>query len=104
MAKVEFNMENVEKCLCKSCLVQSNSECVKIKMKVIQEKMAEDIDSAIVIEPSDIPGMYCATGKTTCDDLYFHEECKCGECLVFKENDLMSGKPMGYYCRDGKAI
>ena len=103
MGQVEFNMENVNKCLCKICGVQKDSSCVKGKMKIIQEKMAEDIDSAIPVQPSDVPGVYCASGKTSCDDLYFHEECKCVECPVFTENELMDSKPMGYYCRDGPA-
>ncbi len=103
MGKVEFSMENVDKCLCKICAVQANSGCGKDKMQSMQEKMSEDIDIASVIEPSDIPGVYCTIGKASCDDLYFHEECKCVECPVFKENDLISGEPVGYFCRDGKA-
>ncbi|HSO25980.1 MAG TPA: DUF2769 domain-containing protein [Methanobacteriaceae archaeon] len=103
MGKIEFSMENVNKCLCTVCAVQGTSSCVKDKLQSMQEKMSEDIDIASVIEPSDIPGMHCASGKTSCDDLYFHEECKCVECPVFKENDLISGEPVGYFCRDGKA-
>lgn len=101
---VEFNMENINKCLCKLCPVQANSDCVRIKMKIIQEKMSEDIDIAVPVEPGDVPGLYCSSGKTGCDDLYYHEECKCMDCEVFQENNLMENKPLGYYCRDGKSI
>jgi len=103
LGKIEFTAENVMKCLCSTCPVQATSDCVKGKMKKIQEMMAEDVDIATMIEPTDVPGVYCASGKATCSDLYFHEECKCVECPVFKENELMKGEPMGYFCRDGAA-
>lgn len=103
MGKIEFNAENVAKCLCTTCPVQGTSDCVKGKVKKIQEMMAEDVDIATIIEPNDVPGVYCANGKATCTDLYFHEECQCTECPIFKENNLMKGEPVGYYCRDGAA-
>jgi hypothetical protein len=103
MGKIEFSMENVNKCLCPTCPVQKTSSCVKNKLSTMQEKISEDIDIASIIEASDVPGLYCASGKTSCGDLYFHEECKCPECQIFKENDLMSGQPGGYFCKEGKA-
>jgi hypothetical protein len=103
MGEVDFNNENVMKCLCTGCPVQGTSECVKGKIQKMQEMMAEDIDIATVIGPEDVPGLYCASGEASCTDLYYHEECQCPQCPVFKENELADGKPVGYYCRDGKA-
>jgi len=103
MGKIEFTPENVMKCLCSSCPVQGTSDCVKGKLSKIQEMMAEDIDLATMIGPEDVPGLYCGSGKATCGDLYFHEECQCVNCPIFKENELMKGEPMGYFCRDGAA-
>ena len=104
MGEVEFNSENVSKCLCPVCPVQGTSECVNGKLQKMQEMMAEDIDIATVIGPEDVPGLYCASGEASCTDLYYHEECQCPKCNVFKENELAKGKPVGYYCRDGKAL
>jgi hypothetical protein len=28
----------------------------------------------------------------------------CGTCSIFTQYKLASGKPVGYYCRDGAAI
>ena len=103
MSKVEFNAENVMKCICNTCPVQAKSECAMEKNKKMQEMIAEDIDLASIIGPEDVPGVYCANGKAICNDLYFHEECQCVKCPIFKENNLMKGKPMSYFCRDGEA-
>jgi hypothetical protein len=53
--------------------------------------------------PEDVPGVYCATGKATCSDLDPEQMCQCDKCDVYKENDLGSGEPGGYYCAEGKA-
>lgn len=103
MVKIDCEWINVQKCLCPTCSVQGESNCVKDKLKKLQEMMSKDIDIATMIEPKDIPGLYCATGKATCSDLYFHEECQCVNCSIWKENDLASGEPHGYFCRDGEA-
>lgn len=103
MGKIEFTGENVMKCLCPNCPVQADSKCVMDKVKKMDEMMSEDVDIASMIGPEDVPGVYCASGKSSCSDLYFHEECKCVDCPIFKENDLMKGEPVGYFCRDGKS-
>jgi hypothetical protein len=103
MGKVEFKSENIAKCLCPTCPVQGKSDCVKDKLKKVQELMSEDVDLASMVEPADVPGVYCANGRASCGDLYFHEICQCTNCSVFKENKLAEGEPVGYYCRDGEA-
>ena len=103
MGKVEFNAENVAKCQCVKCPVQANSECFKNKLRGMQEMMSEDVDIATVIEPKDVPGIYCANGKAVCTDLDTHEICKCGECPIWTEYGLNKGEPGSYFCRDGAA-
>lgn len=46
-----------------------------------------------------IPGVYCASGAATCDDLTFERPCVCPACLVWQEHDLGGQK----YCRKGSA-
>jgi len=99
---IEFNMNNIQKCLCTTCPVQEESECVKEKAKTLKEMMQSEGD--IMPRPIDVPGMYCTNGKATCEDLDATKMCQCTNCLVWKENDLESGELKGYFCRDGKAM
>jgi hypothetical protein len=97
--KVPLTSENVTKCVCGKCPVQAKSPCVKGKMEGIKEAMMKK-----PLSPKDIPGIYCSTGKATCKDLDPKEKCICGTCSVWAEFKLADGKPMGYFCRDGKAV
>lgn len=103
MAKVEFNLENLEKCVCLDCPVQEKSVCVAEKKKIIKNKMEEFIEKGEMPNPNDIPGVYCATEITECGDLDYEKICMCASCPVWQENNLANGMPMGYYCRDGSA-
>ena len=95
-SKVDFTAENVGKCQCPKCPVQSKSKCVSEKLGTISHGLSK---SPLLRE--DIPGVYCSTGKATCQDLDPTQSCMCGGCSVFKESNLAAGKPAGYYCRDG---
>lgn len=99
MGKVEFNMENIEKCVCMNCPVQEKSACISEKKKI----MEEIIEKGEMPNPKDVPGVYCATEVTECVDLDFEKMCMCASCPVWQEKDLGDGMPMGYYCRDGAA-
>lgn len=103
IGKIEFNMANWEKCICSSCPTQAKSDCVKQKKMKAMEMMPKIKESKMMPEPEMIPGMYCASGKSTCHDSDFSKMCICNECMVWKENSLANGKPMGYFCRDGEA-
>lgn len=96
--KIEFTRENISKCLCPQCPVQAESECAQTKMKMLQESMR-----GMSPEPSDVPGMYCATGTATCSDLNPNKMCNCPNCDVFKENNLAQGEPGAYFCKNGAA-
>jgi hypothetical protein len=103
MIEIDFNPENMEKCLCAQCPVQAKSSCVKDQWKEMEEASSADIDSGFVVDPEKVPQLYCATGKTICGDLYFHEECQCKGCDVWKENDLAARGAPAYFCKNGEA-
>lgn len=96
--KIEFTGENISKCMCPQCPVQAESECAQTQMKMLQESMR-----GMSPEPSEVPGVYCATGIATCSDLDPNKMCNCPNCDVFKENNLAKGEPGGYFCQKGIA-
>jgi hypothetical protein len=104
MLKIDFNLENVEKCLCAECPVQKKSSCVKDQMKIIEEiGHSVDIDSGFVLDQERIPKLYCSHGETNCKDLDYHEECQCIKCDIWKEYDLEVREAPAYFCKNGKA-
>ncbi len=104
MLEIDFNKENMEKCLCPDCPVQTGSSCVKDQVKDMKEIQSGDVDSGFLVGPEEVPQLYCATGKTNCTDLYTHEECQCPKCDVWKENDLEVRGAPAYFCTNGRAV
>lgn len=96
---VPFIQDTVKNCLCPSCPVQDDSQCVKGKM----EKLENAKKSGSGLNPQDIPAVYCSSGKATCQDINTSRSCICPGCSVFEHYNLNSGKPVLHYCRDGKA-
>lgn len=103
MATVDFSLENVQKCICKTCPVQVDSACVKEKQMKVTEMMPKIMAGEMKPNPEMIPGLYCATGKASCPDIDVSKMCQCNECPLWNEYDLPGGEPMGYFCRDGAA-
>jgi hypothetical protein len=97
--RVPFTVENVMKCICGKCPVQAESQCSKAKKPDIPEALKQS-----PLQADAIPGMYCGTGKASCTDLDMSKMCMCGACPLWEEYSLAATTPMGYYCRDGKAI
>ena len=104
MAKVDYNLDNMIKCICCKCKVQTKSICAKNKTKKIQKIESKGLEAIPLFEPKEFPWLYCATGKAICEDLNFDEECKCPDCKVWKENNLDDTYPKEFYCRDGKPL
>lgn len=90
MKKVEYSVENVSKCWCGQCPVQKDSSCAK----QAYEESSGQIDQGTMPPPERLPGLYCATGTATCEDLKPTERCLCPQCLVWGENDLRAN----HYC------
>ena len=103
MVKVDYNLENMLKCICCKCDVQTRSDCAKERTIRFKKSKPKDWKQFPVFEPEEFPWLYCATGKASCHDLNFEEKCKCKDCKVWKENNLESSDILEYYCRDGKA-
>ncbi len=103
MAKVDFNMDNIKKCLCVKCPVQAKSECVKKKAEMGMKMMENQGNIKMMPKAEDVPGMYCSTGRAVCVDIDTKQMCICGTCPIWGEYKLAGGKPMGYFCRDGAA-
>ncbi|WP_414468436.1 DUF2769 domain-containing protein [Methanobacterium sp. ACI-7] len=95
---IPFERENMVRCLCPQCEVQKNSQCAHDKMLMLQISMR-----GMSPEPSEFPGMYCANGKASCDDLDPNNQCKCPNCEVWKEYELNSKQISNYFCQNGKA-
>jgi hypothetical protein len=105
MLKIDFNRENLDKCLCPGCPVQKESNCIKDQVIEMEEVSHDiDIDSGVMIGPDEVPKLYCSTGKSKCNDLYTHEECQCPQCDVWKENDLEVRGAPAYFCVNGRAV
>ena len=98
--KVDYNLENMLKCICCKCEVQTRSKCANDRTKRIQKIEARGLEAISVFKPKEFPWLYCSTGKAECFDLNFKEVCKCKECTVWKENHLEEGDLLEYYCRD----
>ena len=103
MVKVDYNLENMLKCICCKCEVQTRSACAKERTDKIQKVEARGLEAIPRFEPEEFPWLYCATGKSNCNDLNFEEKCKCKDCKVWIENNLESSYTQEYYCRYGKA-
>jgi len=99
---IPFTKENIPKCLCSTCPVQGDSECVKEKMMKIQEIMQSEEE--MMPQPRDLPGMYCANGKAICIDIDTTKNCICSDCTIYKEYNLENADPTFHYCKDGKAM
>jgi hypothetical protein len=113
-SKVPLNENVIMKCICGMCPVQANSECAKPKImmrtemmkKMTPEMMANmtmEQKTAMMPKPEDMPGPYCSIGVAACKDLDYNKTCICNSCQVFEEYKLMDGKPMMYFCKEGKA-
>ena len=96
--RVPFNLDNVNRCMCPGCPVQSDSSCVGEKMAMIGPVPLSAIPTA-----NDMPGEYCAAGSAECGDIDTNRPCSCFGCSVYAENSLAGGEPTCYFCREGSS-
>ncbi|MCO5384059.1 MAG: DUF2769 domain-containing protein [Methanosarcina barkeri] len=100
--EVPYARANIEKCMCSQCPVQADSKCAQDKLQSSKKAM-RGMPGVGVPNPEDVPGIYCSTGKATCQDLNSERQCICNSCEVWKEYDLGEGMPSQYFCKNGKA-
>lgn len=87
-----------------------NPEQLRSMSKEEMQRMSDEMmrntpkeqTAAMATKPEDMPGPYCANGVAVCKDLDFGKMCICTGCQVFKDFNLNKGKPLLYYCKDGK--
>jgi hypothetical protein len=98
-------MQNME--MMKNMSPETMRSMSREQMKNLSDEMMKNTPkeqiSAMMPKVEDMPGPYCANGVAVCKDLDFSKTCICSECQVFKDFNLMKGKPMSYFCKDGKA-
>jgi len=101
-SKVSYTVENIMKCRCPYCPVQADSVCVKGKLDNLMKEL-ESTQEGKVPQSQDVPGLYCSTGKATCQDLNPKKQCICNTCAIWVENHLQNVDPVMYFCLKGKA-
>ena len=98
-ATVEFTKYNAMKCICGQCPVQKESACVAAKNAALGAAMEAGGDSMTMPAADGVPGLYCASGVSSCDDLDLSQTCICMECPVHDDTSLRGWK----YCEHGSA-
>jgi hypothetical protein len=88
-SKVPFTVDNIKKCMCPKCPVQTSSKCSMDKLDNFARGL-ENAHEEDVPEPQNVPGVYCSTGKTTCQDLNPKKQCICsasksGKNITYKK-------------------
>ncbi|HVP15851.1 MAG TPA: hypothetical protein VMT42_00590 [candidate division Zixibacteria bacterium] len=97
-------MKNVE--MLKDMNIGKIRSMSREQMKNMSDEMMKNMPkeqiAAMAPKADDIPGPYCANGVALCKDLDFNKMCTCGSCQVFRDFNLSKGKPISYFCKDGK--
>jgi len=63
--------------------------------------MGMNIDMTWALDSEEFPGLYCGAGKSPCKDLDANKVCQCPKCSIWKEEDLETSLPHGYFCING---
>lgn len=72
-------------------------------MMDMRANMSSQMGEIKMPNPNQLPGPYCSIGKAACNDLDGNKACICNTCPVYKEHNLGAGKPLEYFCFNGKA-
>ena len=95
-----FTMENIQKCLCTSCPVQENSNCIQEKNMILDDKISQ---GDLMLDADETPALYCLTGETDCSDIDTAKNCICTECSIYQEYQLNKCQTSEKYCLKGEA-
>jgi hypothetical protein len=94
--RVPFAASNMAKCKCPGCPVQWGSRCVAGQAAGLNVALKKQS-----LSHEQIPGLYCSAGVSSCTDIFIERGCLCGECPVYFEYELKTGRPLGHYCSGG---
>ena len=64
--QVEYSLENMLKCVCCKCEVQTHSKCARERTEKIQKIEAKGLKAIPVFKPKEFPWIYCSIGKAEC--------------------------------------
>lgn len=99
---VPYVKENINRCRCSQCPVQTNSRCAQSEVQSTKQTL-KNAPAGEVPDPENVPGVYCSEGTATCQDLDFDRQCICSSCEVWKEYDLKNANPNNHFCQHGRA-
>jgi hypothetical protein len=51
----------------------------------------------------ELPGVYCSSGRASCNDISMNKNCICPTCQVYKDFSLSNASPVEHYCFNDKA-
>jgi hypothetical protein len=120
-AKDPLSNDVIMKCMCGMCPVQAESACSKPKLKMMMEmrsnmgmkgsgmpagsmSLAQEQMEQMKPKPEEMPGPFCSIGVAACKDLDNSKACICNQCQVYKDFNLVAGKPVEHYCFNDKAM
>ena len=95
------NLEMIKNMNMEQMMVMSAEERKRMSDEMMKNTPQEQF-AGMAPKTEDMPGPYCANGVAVCKDFDFSKTCSCNGCQVFKNFDLAKGKPISYFCRDGK--
>ncbi len=99
MVRVPFDRDSFNKCLCGGCPVNRSSACVR-SQEAAFAPLAQKIErEGHMPDPSITPGVYCAGGGSSCNDLDDGKSCLCPACPVH----LRFGLSNSFYCLKGSS-
>lgn len=99
MPKVDYTLENYNRCLCGGCPVNRHSECTHRQEEALGEVFEAMEKGAPLPDPRAMPGIYCSLGKSVCDDMSAEFACLCPGCSVHLKQTLRNTR----YCMQGSA-
>lgn len=99
MVRVDYSRDSYNMCLCGGCPVNRSSDCVAQQEEDIVPLLERIEKESEMPEPQSMPGIYCSTGKSVCDDLGVTKSCLCPACPMSLELKLDNS----YYCLKGSA-
>ena len=122
--RVPLNSDVLNKCVCDTCPVQTQSACARpkiqnmVKMRAMSgalsesAQMSSEMDMSMAqtpmkemdMKPNEIAGPYCTTGVASCMDLDINKACICPSCNVYTEYNLKNARPVEHFCFNDKAV
>ncbi len=99
MPKVDYNLENYNRCLCGGCPVNRHSGCTHGQEEALGAVFEALEKGGPLPDPKAMPGIYCSVGNSVCEDMSRQYSCLCPGCSIHLRQRLSAT----YYCLEGSA-